>query len=68
VDDRKLDPVLLDFSQARAAQKAKYGGEFFPAEVAAEPAGTRFLDYFQRDKLTGRPKGIVALDLGGVGP
>ena len=63
VDPDLLDPVLLDFSHRRAAQKAKYGGELFPAEVAAEPGGTRFLDYFQRDRATGEPKGIVAIDL-----
>jgi Family of unknown function (DUF6932) len=64
VDPDLLDPVLLNFSHRRAAQKARYGGELFPAEVAAEPGGTRFLDYFQRDRLTGEPKGIVAIDLG----
>lgn len=64
MDPGSLDPELLDFSNRRAAQKAKYGGELFPADLAAEPAGTRFLDYFQRDKTTGKPKGIVALDLG----
>ena len=63
VDPDHLDPVLLDFSDRRAAQKAKYGGEFFPAEVAAEPGGTRFLDYFQHDRATGEPKGIIAIDL-----
>jgi hypothetical protein len=64
VDPALLDPVLLDFSPGRAAQKAKYGGELFPAEVPADPSGTRFLDYFQRDRATGEAKGIVAIDLG----
>ncbi len=63
VDPGLLDPVLLDFSDLRAAQKARYGGELFPAQTAAEPAGTVFLDYFQRDRHTGAPKGIIALDL-----
>lgn len=63
VDPDLLDPVLLDFSDRRAAQKARYGGELFPAQVAAEPGGTVFLEYFQRDRQTGEPKGIVALDL-----
>jgi len=63
VDADRLDPVLLDFSDARAAQKESFGGELFPAEAVADPDGTRFRDYFQRDKLTGEPKGIVALDL-----
>jgi hypothetical protein len=63
VDAKRLDPALLDFANARAAQKQRFHGELFPAESAADPHGTRFLDYFQRDRLTGEPKGIVALDL-----
>jgi hypothetical protein len=63
VDPGLLDPVLLDFSDRRAAQKAKYGGELFPAEAAAEPGGMRFVDYFQRDRVTGEAKGIIAIDL-----
>jgi hypothetical protein len=66
VDPEVLEPTLLDFTNRRAAQKAKYGGELFIATDAAGPAGTRFLDFFQRDKRTGDPKGIVALDLGGL--
>jgi hypothetical protein len=61
-----LDPTLLDFQSRRAAQKAKYGGELFIASAPASPAGTVFLDFFQRDKATGDPKGIVAIDLGGL--
>jgi hypothetical protein len=59
-----LDSELLDFSDRRAAQKARYGGELFPVEASAEPAGTTFLDYFQRDRETGEPKGIIAIALG----
>ena len=66
VNPRLLDPVLLDFSSRRAAQKAKYGGELFIANAAASPAGTAFLDFFQTDKTTGELKGIVAIDLGGI--
>lgn len=64
VDAGRLDRELLGFSDGRAAQKARYGGELFPAETAAEPAGTTFLHYFQRDRDTGQPKGIIAIDLG----
>jgi Family of unknown function (DUF6932) len=63
VESALLDPVLLEFANARAAQKERFRGELFPAEAVADPDGTRFVDYFQRDKLTGEPKGIVALDL-----
>jgi hypothetical protein len=66
VDASRLDRELLDFSDRRAAQKARYGGELFPAETAAEPAGTTFLDYFQRDRDTGQAKGIIAIDLGAL--
>jgi Family of unknown function (DUF6932) len=66
VDPGALDPVLLDFSRRRAVQKATFGGEFFVANRAAAPAGTRFVDFFQLDKTTGQAKGIVAIDLGGL--
>ena len=62
VDPDMLDPVLLEFANRRAAQKAKYFGELFLANAAADPAGTRFIDFFQLDK-DGHPKGITALNL-----
>jgi len=65
VDPDLLDPVLLTFANKREEQKARFGGELFPAEWRADPHGTRFLDYFQQDKVTGERKGIVALDLEG---
>ena len=67
VEMELIDPVLLEFDRGRAAQKAKFGGEFFPASAAARMRGDVFLDFFQIDKDTGQPKGIVALDLGGIG-
>lgn len=66
VDPNLLDPVLLDFRNRRAAQKAKYGGELFPADLAANLYGRRFFEFFQTDRETGEPKGIVALNLGGL--
>jgi hypothetical protein len=61
VDPTQLDPELLDFSEARAAQKARYGGELFPANAAADPGGTAFLEFFQLTR-EGQAKGIVAVD------
>ena len=66
VDPSVLDPILLTFDSGRATQKAKYGGELFLASAIADPQGRRFLDFFQIDKDTGAPKGILALDLGGL--
>ena len=66
MDFTLLDPVLLKFDADRAAQKAKFGGELFPASVTADPGGKIFLEFFQTDKDTGQRKGIIALDLGGL--
>lgn len=63
VDGTLLDPVLLTFANKRAAQKAKYGGELFPADLPADRAGSTFLSFFQTDKDTGSPKGIIGIDL-----
>lgn len=59
----RIEPVSFDFRNLRAAQKAKFFGEFFPSSVAADPAGNTFFEFFQIDKSTGNPKGIIALDL-----
>lgn len=48
-----------------AAQKAKYGGELFPANGPADPAGKAFFDFFQVDR-EGQRKGIVAIDPGAL--
>ena len=66
VDPAALDPVLLTFDPGRATQKAKYRGELFPASVIADSDGLSFLEFFQTDKETGKPKGIVAIDLRGL--
>jgi hypothetical protein len=57
-----LDPVLLDFDNERAAQKQKYRGEMFISNGWNSETGA-FLEFFQREKLTGLPKGIVGVDL-----
>ena len=66
VDPAALDPVLLTFDPGRVTQKAKYMGELFPASAVADGDGFSFLEFFQTDRETGRPKGIVAIDLGGL--
>jgi hypothetical protein len=62
----RLDPELQDFSDRRAAQKARYGGELFPADWPAKADGTTYLDYFQYDDVAEQPKGIIAIDLTGL--
>ncbi|HEY9835182.1 MAG TPA: hypothetical protein V6D26_31825 [Stenomitos sp.] len=63
VDPNLLDPILLNFDNKRAAQKAKYLGEFFLAQDQADSVGRTFLEFFQTDR-NGNLKGIVAIDLG----
>lgn len=60
----QLEPILLDWRNRRAAQKARFGGELFIAESAADRWGTPYLEFFQHDRTTGQAKGIVAIDLG----
>lgn len=62
VDPDVLDPVLLDFGQGRAAQKAAYGGELFVASSTESDSGVTFREFFQTDH-EGRRKGMVALRL-----
>lgn len=68
IDFDKLDPVFLDFTKGRLAQKVKYFGEFFSSTANAEllPPYRLFLDFFQIDKDTGKRKGIVQLNLRGL--
>ncbi len=41
-----IAPSLLKFDNKRAAQKAEYGGELFPAELEADGDRTHFLEFF----------------------
>jgi hypothetical protein len=59
---------LLTFDNGRAAQKAKYLGEFFPAHLTEGGSGQTFLDFFQVDRETGDAKGMVALDVQEIQP
>ena len=68
IDCSSIDPILLEFSDNRASQKAKYGGEMFPVTLDdSNPLGPGFLGFFQTDKDSGSQKGLIALDLGGPG-
>jgi hypothetical protein len=62
VDLAKLPPVVLDVSFPRVAQKARYHGDILP-NVIERSSGAPFVEFFQRNKVTGGMKGIVAIDL-----
>jgi hypothetical protein len=61
VDLDQLDPIFFEFADGRAAQKQRFGGEFFPNVVEAD-SGLVFAQFFQNERDTGR-KGIVVLHL-----
>lgn len=63
VDEQALDPVFWDFTDGRRMQKRRFGGEFFPAQLPEGATGRAFLEFFQMNKRTGEPKGIVAVRL-----
>ena len=61
VDLDALDPLLLDLSNHRAAQKARFGGELFPNVIESQ-SGLSFAEFFQNERDTSR-KGIVVIHL-----
>ncbi len=66
MDWSKLDPVFGIFDNGRLAQKVKFGGEFFPHSLPENGSGLTFLQFFQKDRNTGSPKGIVRIELGNL--
>jgi hypothetical protein len=64
VDVDRLDPVFRQFDwNGRAAQKAKYEGEFLISDFMEARSGLIFVEFFQTDRDSGDVKGIVAIDL-----
>ncbi|WP_339734809.1 hypothetical protein [uncultured Gimesia sp.] len=57
------EPVFFDFRNFRATQKAKFGGEFFPSSTKTGSVGDTFLEFFQKDKNTAAPKGIIQINI-----
>lgn len=63
VDNSMLDPEFSNFRNGRAAQKARFKGEFFPSSMNCIDIDQTFLDFFQLDRFTGTPKGIISISL-----
>lgn len=63
VDEAAVDLVFWDFSFGRAAQKRRFFGEFFPAQLPEGATGRAFVEFFQVNKETGAAKGILAIRL-----
>jgi hypothetical protein len=62
VDRGRLDGVILDLTEKRAAQQAKFGGALFPAHLFDQGSGMTILESYQIDPISHQPKGIVMLN------
>jgi uncharacterized protein DUF6932 len=62
VDLYKLDPIVQDVAPPRAAQQARFRGDILP-NVREGNSGAPFVEFFQRNKVTGGSKGIVAINI-----
>lgn len=68
-DNREIDynmarailPVLFDFRFGRKYQQLEYKCDIFPAYEMEMDSGVLFIDFFQKDKSTGNPKGIIEI-------
>lgn len=63
VEYARLDPVLTDLTNGRKSQKTKYYGELFPT-TNNSGRGDTILEFFQQNRESGSPKGIVCIELG----
>jgi hypothetical protein len=57
VDDAVLDPTFLDFSQGRAAQKRRFLGEFFPAQLPEGATRARLCRVFPSEQANRQSEG-----------
>jgi hypothetical protein len=58
-----LHPALLGLKFPRAAMKRRYQGDVLIAHSVSEPFGPAMLEFFQKDRDTGEPKGIIRIAL-----
>jgi hypothetical protein len=57
-----LMPILFEENKYRKErQQRKYMADIFPANIIEGGSGVPFLEFFQKDKATGKPKGIVKI-------
>jgi hypothetical protein len=58
-----LMPILWDLNPPRKEQQRIYHADIFPANIIESASGKYFLDFFQSDKNTGKPKGIIKIQI-----
>ena len=63
VTPERLDPSPARFLRRACSSEGEASRELFIAETKVLGAGRTFLEFFQQDKETGDPKGIIGIDL-----
>jgi hypothetical protein len=58
-----LEPVLLDFSNDQAAQKAKFDGEFFPASLPTRKMAKLILNSFRKIETATQKESLPSTSL-----
>lgn len=56
-------PVLFDLDYPRHNQQLLYKADIFPAHFKETSSGLYFIDFFQKDKYTDLPKGIIKINI-----
>ncbi|MBY0479039.1 MAG: hypothetical protein K2Q24_15430 [Chitinophagaceae bacterium] len=56
-------PILFDLAPPRTKQQLLYRSDIFPAHYMEHGSKKYFIDFFQEDKYTRLPKGIIKLDI-----
>lgn len=56
-------PILFDLDYPRTRQKLIYKADIFPANLIETSSKKYFVDFFQEDKNTGLPKGIIKINI-----
>ncbi|WP_439695773.1 DUF6932 family protein [Mucilaginibacter sp. AW1-7] len=56
-------PIILDMDYPRNRQQHRYCADVFPAELTEGSSGYLFKDFFQFDKATNKPKGIIKINI-----
>jgi hypothetical protein len=56
-------PIFFKFHHPRKEQQDTYCADVFPADFIELSSGKLFLDYFQIDRNTGLPKGIIKIEI-----
>ncbi|HEU4470715.1 MAG TPA: hypothetical protein VFR58_06520 [Flavisolibacter sp.] len=62
VNPASLDSLFLEFWRGTVEQARKYGGEYFPSHIIEAKSAKKFIDFFQQEKHTGQPKGIIRIE------